>query len=429
MKVHTQNPSVPGQGRRRQRNRKTRKTERSQQKRIQKAEASWTTSQKVALFGLGAVVVCGAAYLIYQTMSNGNISHFEGVDIKQLDRPIVQFPEQFYRMPYNGHMSSFDGRSLCLIDQDYPNPKYCDRFGLFIEQLLKIQHPHLYNAPISDLPQPVGHILSLDQFDTPVVRSSLGVLAGDRLGISRISVHQNPNLVQNFKNSLRMIENVVLKNPQEFFSKNPSEILKTVLDSHRRLFDRLPNLAFLPGEYRSEYSFVAPANSQTVEEYLNLAIERGALKDSPKLLDIVLEKLKQGPDKFIQEIDASERRFFEKYFGTINPYPQEIPELMNGLAVTLKKVGNGILERSIDPIKAASTIHCQIGKIHPFGDGNGRVARLWMNTLLQLGGYRAVIFPEDDAYTEAITKELGGASGAFASFLEKIIIWNRQQGH
>ena len=102
---------------------------------------------------------------------------------------------------------------------------------------------------------------------------------------------------------------------------------------------------------------------------------------------------------------------------------------MDSLASKLKELGSGILDQKVDAIEAASTIHCKIGNIHPFKDGNGRLARLWMNILLQLGGYRSVIFPNDDAYTAAVVREQAGGVGAFSKFLEEIILWNRQQCH
>jgi Fic family protein len=44
------------------------------------------------------------------------------------------------------------------------------------------------------------------------------------------------------------------------------------------------------------------------------------------------------------------------------------------------------------PIEAAAFFHLRLEKIHPFGDGNGRVGRLIINTMLAQAGYPQVIF-------------------------------------
>ncbi|MDR2493213.1 MAG: Fic family protein [Coriobacteriales bacterium] len=56
------------------------------------------------------------------------------------------------------------------------------------------------------------------------------------------------------------------------------------------------------------------------------------------------------------------------------------------------------------PIEAAAFFHLRLEKIHPFGDGNGRVGRIVANVMLEEAGYPAVIFPvaEKQRYYEAL---------------------------
>ena len=44
------------------------------------------------------------------------------------------------------------------------------------------------------------------------------------------------------------------------------------------------------------------------------------------------------------------------------------------------------------PLAATAFFHLRLEKIHPFGDGNGRVGRLVVNTMLAQAGYPQVIF-------------------------------------
>lgn len=48
------------------------------------------------------------------------------------------------------------------------------------------------------------------------------------------------------------------------------------------------------------------------------------------------------------------------------------------------------------PLVLASIIHCQFAYIHPFEDGNGRIARLIFNFILIKNGYFPIIFFNDD---------------------------------
>jgi Fic family protein len=56
------------------------------------------------------------------------------------------------------------------------------------------------------------------------------------------------------------------------------------------------------------------------------------------------------------------------------------------------------------PIEDIAFFHLRLEKIHPFGDGNGRVGRLIINIMLEQQGYPAIIVTLDDkkSYFEAL---------------------------
>lgn len=68
--------------------------------------------------------------------------------------------------------------------------------------------------------------------------------------------------------------------------------------------------------------------------------------------------------------------------------------------VEMKRCGN------IDPIALAAFAHKKIGEIHPFVDGNGRIARGLMNVILMQFGINPVIFTNDAEYTAAVEKDM-----------------------
>jgi Fic family protein len=78
------------------------------------------------------------------------------------------------------------------------------------------------------------------------------------------------------------------------------------------------------------------------------------------------------------------------------PNPRKIPSLMRDFAAWLYAA-------PLDP-SAIFEAHFRLTAIHPFGDGNGRAARLLMNLLLIRAGYPPVaVRPQDrKAYLDAL---------------------------
>ena len=70
------------------------------------------------------------------------------------------------------------------------------------------------------------------------------------------------------------------------------------------------------------------------------------------------------------------------------PKPADVPTLMNEFVKTMHKQ-----RQELHPVVFAALAHKDLVLIHPFVDGNGRVARLLMNLLLLQEGYTIAIIP------------------------------------
>jgi len=68
------------------------------------------------------------------------------------------------------------------------------------------------------------------------------------------------------------------------------------------------------------------------------------------------------------------------------PSPSKVPKLMQDFIISTNKKSDNILRQ-------IANIHYDFVKIHPFVDGNGRVARLLMNVFLLQNGFFPIIFP------------------------------------
>ena len=90
-----------------------------------------------------------------------------------------------------------------------------------------------------------------------------------------------------------------------------------------------------------------------------------------------------------------------------------------------------LLEREADPGVRAVLGHWLFGYIHPYPDGNGRMARFVMNAMLASGGYPwTVIRVEDrDAYLAALDRaSIDADIGPFARFIADRVQWSKEQG-
>jgi fido (protein-threonine AMPylation protein) len=89
-----------------------------------------------------------------------------------------------------------------------------------------------------------------------------------------------------------------------------------------------------------------------------------------------------------------------------------------------------LLEKETEPSVRAVLGHWLFGYIHPYPDGNGRIARFLMNAMLASGGYPwTVIRVRDrDAYLKALdSASIDMDINSFAAFVAKRVRWSLEQ--
>jgi Fic family protein len=96
------------------------------------------------------------------------------------------------------------------------------------------------------------------------------------------------------------------------------------------------------------------------------------------------------------------------------PEAFEVPKLMQEFMVWTKKNIS-----KMHPIELAALAHHRLVHIHPFTDGNGRTARLFMNLLLMQKGYPLVIILKNDR--QKYYRALENADAGNYDHLEKFI--------
>lgn len=109
--------------------------------------------------------------------------------------------------------------------------------------------------------------------------------------------------------------------------------------------------------------------------------------------------------------------------GEIHEYasPAETPAKMNDLMVWYNENVN-----EMHPVQLAAEFHYCFVCIHPFDDGNGRVARLLMNYIILKNEYPPVIIKSEDKenYLTALQKADIGDLIALIEYIENQLIWS-----
>lgn len=100
------------------------------------------------------------------------------------------------------------------------------------------------------------------------------------------------------------------------------------------------------------------------------------------------------------------------------PPPYDVPKLMEDFIVWIKKN-----EKKIHPVELADLSHHKLVHIHPFTDGNGRTARLFMNLILMQKGYPMVIILKNDRkkYYRALEKADKGKTDDIEKFIAQAV--------
>lgn len=123
------------------------------------------------------------------------------------------------------------------------------------------------------------------------------------------------------------------------------------------------------------YDLIEHNKRQTVSERLIRSLQQLVIKD--------IEDQESGQyRKGNVMITGSSHRPPESY---------EVPTLMEDLVSWVRKNQN-----KMHPVELAALAHHKLVNIHPFSDGNGRAARLFMNLILMQKGYPMVIILKND---------------------------------
>jgi len=126
----------------------------------------------------------------------------------------------------------------------------------------------------------------------------------------------------------------------------------------------------------------------------------GMLKDREKISEELLLKWHKVIFENTKPDIAGQ---FRNYIVRVGPH---IAPDWHDLKKLLKQLITFVNESKLNPVESAARAHYMFEKIHPFGDGNGRIGRLLMNYILWKNGYPMLIieYKKRKSYYKALQR-------------------------
>ena len=215
---------------------------------------------------------------------------------------------------------------------------------------------------------------------------------------------------------------------------------KARLDSKRLPKDAIRRLRDEIRVLHTYHSNAIEGNTLTLQE-TKLVVEEGitiggkSLREhleatnNAKAFDLMEELVKRGEinQEIIQQIhEVVTRGIIEGGYRTQNaritgarktpPDFSKVPRLMGTLIEDMPVAGE-------NPIEKAAFFHHGLVEIHPFIDGNGRVARLLTNLYLMREGYPPIVLKKEDRkkYYNCLRSADGGNLTPFTEFIARAV--------
>lgn len=159
---------------------------------------------------------------------------------------------------------------------------------------------------------------------------------------------------------------------------------------------------------------------------LDIGVKPAWIKGCKKALGVLERLILKDPEAFfgrkVEQIQATIITTQAALATDTGIKRIQASEVLCQLANKVAGIGSELVEKKIPPVLAAAKVHHFISQCSALGPVASHLARIWANTMLQVGGVQAVMFPSEIEYLEASKAK----PKVFATYLEKVIGYNDQ---
>lgn len=217
----------------------------------------------------------------------------------------------------------------------------------------------------------------------------------------------------NYQEARQLIDLMLLSHPH-IFTESTKPVLEFLQKIHYTLMSCVSNEKNPTiGKWRTNWKMI-----DTMDKFGSLSQRASQKLDAETALkfSLIFSLVKQHPDSLAQ-LTADQKNLLAQVVY-IPPAPENIPVLMTRFVKELK---SRLLHKEANYVDIAGWVHTKIVEIFPFETGNGRLARILMNTILRQANQQPVIIYNAAEYLEAVR------STSFTEYLkERLIGWTNR---
>jgi Fic family protein len=166
-----------------------------------------------------------------------------------------------------------------------------------------------------------------------------------------------------------------------------------------------------------------PLTEGDIRDFNRILIKESFWKDAitpdgqPSRIEILPGEYKKQPNN-VRTASGEIFRFAD---------PADVPIRMGELVAWLR---DALEKTELHPIEIASKLHHDFVLIHPFGDGNGRTARILVNYVLMRSGYLPLVVPtqQKDRYLAALRRADAGDLQSLTDYLAGCLETSMERG-
>lgn len=229
-------------------------------------------------------------------------------------------------------------------------------------------------------------------------------------------VEISPQKYQNYKEAEHFIEEAILSS-DVLFSGSVDDTVNTIKKIHEILLQKLPRAAEDAGKYRTMLDYINHGNPKQ-----HHAKKLATL--SPSEMQIYQAALPKLDKHDLRLFTPKELSVMQKVY-TFCTNPNDIRAEMENLAKNLIDK----IARKVDPKYIAGWLHMEIVRIHPFGDANGRLARILLNTILVHYKQTPAVFHDTEAYNRAVKDGIRSLPNFIKYLRSEVLPWTKNHLH
>lgn len=309
-----------------------------------------------------------------------------------------RFSENLPQYMIKGYRLTPDGKGACALkDPPEPHQKCIDL----------VEEEQFYSDLVTGITEEITGL------------KATGAPANNEKGIpgihAGVNVEINPQRLHNYQKALKYAENKIVQDAH-FFEQSDDAILDTLKAMHQfAMKDLIQDHAV--GVFRDDVMIVG--HTDDLRDLLKgcyLKINLIGTPEEVALIKKTIPQMYQDIDTGIMKLTPDERRAWDKVLY-IGPLPDQVEPEMRYFVQQLKRYHN----EGMPAAQLACFAHNEIGRIHAFADGNGRLGMILLNSILKRAGISEIVIPNESDYTRKVLED-GKKPGSFCRYIEERVI-------